>query len=727
MTIKTTIKAALFASVCLAPLAAVAQDLDLDAAPAPKAAAPVYDNEFDMGLRVNSAGRNGEFGKYNGQTEAGVTGTAGWSLRGRDDGKSGSTRYFNFTGKDIDYKNPGNYMPEAAVDFKIGDQGSWGVNVNYNAITFTQSDNFMTANDKYGNLVNGLSSLVGANTTYSQSSSTIAKYMNTDTVGTRRDIGGLGAKARFQDWTFSTTFQHEHKSGTLENSTVMGTGSPAYNTKTINNAYFPQMVDYDTDRFGVKASYASKRLQGEISYDFSRFRDNVASETIYDAFGSNTRYTGLGLANYSLPPSSWAHQVKGAAGFNITPSTRVMGTVAGGLETRDDSAEIQGGGDTTTFTGGTPNISRTQASARTFFGDVTVTSHPIAGLDLRGSYNMDRRDDLRSLQYIQFALNDSNGQGTTSLYSVPYSWNKQQVKLHAGYAVTRSTKLELDYGFKSMARQSSLSQLEVENTYGAGVRSELGEGFSGRVGVEHSSRWDHDTLFRQNYEGSNPGDVYQAYYQAGRSSDRIKTDLHYSSGDAVNGGINLKYGRNNYYQVDNGRTNDYSLTVGPDLDVQFSKELSSHYFFTYDRFFHNLAGGASSAATPADSAGKTLQGLDSNYTAGASVDWKVADGWKVSGNYVFSFGDTAYTFQSWLPLGSNQPDVTAVMHTLALTSEYEVMPGLSLWGGYSYSRLMVADFANDLAVNTYSNFILPGDTNPNYNVHTVSAMVKTKW
>ena len=720
MNTRNTLKAVALASVCLAPLAAVAQDFDADAAPAATAQAPAYDNEIELGLRGSSAGGNGQFGRYNGQISPGITGTAGWAITGRDDPKSGSTRYFNFTGKDVDFKNTSEYLPESSVSFKIGDQGLWGAKLNYDAITYTRSTNFHTANDLNGNLVNGLTPQTpGTNAIIN-----VGRFENTDTVGTRRDIGGLNLKGRLDDWSISSSFQHEHKEGSLESSLLYGGTGKTVNSTVDAINYFPVPVNYDTDRFEVKGAFTSPRLQAELAYDASRFVDQSNVLMLQNPLAQ----AAAGKASYfALPPSNWSNQVKGSAGYDIDATTRVIGTAALALETRDDGAEFNDSG--TNGAASTGNLS-SGARARTIFANLSGVSRPLSRLELKGGYTYDARQDLRPLQRIASVLADS-GSGTTTYISIPESWAKQTVKLSAGYKILPSTKVELDYAYKDVHRQNAESLKSDENTIGASVRSDLGGGFSGSIGAEHSNR-NGSVSLNPLWESS--ANATSPFYEASLVADSVTSDLHYSPVDAVSVGFNAKYAHDNYPSTQDGMTNDYTLTAGPDLDVRLNDNLATHFFYNYERIYQNYAGGA--AANPSQTSERSL---DANQTAGASLDWKATDKLKVAANYTFQYGTTTYdyflnaaaaasTTTPFIAAGAGGvPMVSQVMHALSLTGEYELSPGLALWSGYSYQRLSVADFGNNFATTTYSNFQLPGDYNPNYNVHTVAAKVKFKW
>jgi hypothetical protein len=217
MTHKLTFRAMLLSGVCLAPLAAMGADLGAAPAAPAGAAQLTSDNEIDLALGGTFGTNTGQAGRYNGFTEEGVDGLFGFHSETRDAWDSGGTRYYIFTGSDIDFQfgddlgtanvpayssaapaltgvtgaNPagtgvnaqivnshinnftdGAYSsktandlgPNAELGFKVGDQGTWGVIGYYDAISYTGNiiDSIYTINSNSGTLNNPLTQWGGA-------------------------------------------------------------------------------------------------------------------------------------------------------------------------------------------------------------------------------------------------------------------------------------------------------------------------------------------------------------------------------------------------------------------------------------------------------------------------------------------------------------------------------------------------------------------------------------
>ena len=113
----------------------------------------------------------------------------------------------------------------AEINLSFGDQGSWGVNIGYDATSYTGNiiDPIYTVTGNTGVLNNNLAPWGGASNSPSTKGGTTAFTTTTLSpaeqqfqVGTRRDKVEVGGQYILDEWTFSTAIQHEHKEGTLE-------------------------------------------------------------------------------------------------------------------------------------------------------------------------------------------------------------------------------------------------------------------------------------------------------------------------------------------------------------------------------------------------------------------------------------------------------------------------------------------------------------------------------
>jgi MtrB/PioB family decaheme-associated outer membrane protein len=543
---KLTLRIMLLSSLCLLPLEAMGAELE--AAPAaPATAALTSDNEIDFGLLGIGGTNTGQYGRYNGFTEQGVDGLFGFSSVTRDAWDSGGTRYYIFTGSNINFQfgddlgtanvpvlsggqivngqiknfKDGTYSsrtandlgPSASLGFNVGDQGHWGVIGYYDAISYTGNiiDSIYTINGNTGFLNSPLTPWGGA----SNDPSTKGHVANTTSpitagavtaaqlaaaeqpfqVGTRRDIVGLTGTYIFGDWTITGAFREEHKEGTLEESL----------RETYGGQAFTLPIDYDTQRYDASAAYNTSQLQAVFGYYLSNFTDHYSAVALpYPASATAAPYAESGL--YSTPPSNYAQYVTAMIAYNLTPSTRLHVNARYGLETQNDTYPANTADPATAVApfGGLPNLNAlgqgTSATspnilAQVYQGNVAISSNPIANLNASAKYSIDGRNvsiDQHGCVYEGGASPDSTStcSGTTTAYVVPQEWLKQKVNLDADYRILpqSNTKLTLGYEYDDTDRSNAQVGHSDTNIGTLGLSSMMGSALMGRINYTYSDR-----------------------------------------------------------------------------------------------------------------------------------------------------------------------------------------------------------------------------------------------
>ena len=195
----------------------------------------------------------------------------------------------------------------------------------------------------------------------------------------RLDLGGTVVGGR--EWSYSLNFRHDERDGTR--ATAGAFGSTA--------SQFAAPVKEKTDQAEVGVSYATRRLQATLSYQFSSFRNDNAGVTWANPFFPPG--AGATTGQLALAPDNQFQQLRGTAGYDITPTIRLTGEVAFGRLTQDDA-----------FLPATQNallaptvlpLPSQSLGGRvdTYNGGLKLTATPMPGLRLIGSYDYDKRDN----------------------------------------------------------------------------------------------------------------------------------------------------------------------------------------------------------------------------------------------------------------------------------------------------------------------------------------------
>ncbi|HIJ61963.1 MAG TPA: MtrB/PioB family outer membrane beta-barrel protein [Rhodospirillaceae bacterium] len=774
-----TLRAIALVSVSVLPLtAAIAAD---------DAGQKVSENWLQVGGRWQSQDNNPFWGRYNGlATGSGGEAGGSFNLLSKDAWDSGKTEYFQFWGNNIDFSTK-HYAPEVMVAGKYGIQGQWGVSATYDAITYTgntiQSAFINTGNN--ASLVAGLTPYGGAaiagpgttlTSTYYLSNpagiAALSSALMPTRTETRRDaVTGTG-NFRMGDWTFAANLRHEHKEGTMEQTYYAG----------ISGQAFAQPIDFDTERYSMTASYATKRLQAMLGYTYSSFSDGYTSWNAPYFFSPTAAPFQLGAA-YGLPPNNSAHTFTGTGGYNLTSNTRITGNFRVGLELQNNAlvpfssttpAQMN---NPATYSVLAMNPAGLNGQATVYGGNIQVTSTPIQYLDLRAAYNIDSRDNQTNM-YQVWGNGHPEGTVTAANYytAFPQNWTKQNAQVEAGYKILPSsnTKVTVGYAYDDVDRSFATVGRSNESTFSAKVSSAPWTGVDGSLAYEHGNRngqvhyWMPWAMLNAGLNNGTPAlnSSYPSvpYYQAPRVSDSMKLRGNYMPNDSMSLGLFGRFTNNAYkypgttpwtsVQVAgttapvaggwDGTTRDQNVTAGPDFTYTPSKNLTSHLFYTFERvFYENHGNGVQPVfpvTAPPASGRWSAATTDDIHTVGLSAEWKASDKLKLGTGYTFYYGNVSYVLfngvQVASPTASYQnvapmPDIPASMHSFKVFGEYALSDAMTLGVGYGFDMFKDNDWAYSWAPVTQtsatSGTMTTGVAAPSYRVHSLASTLRVKF
>ena len=775
-------KVALLVGVSFLPFAAYASSATVDSGAAANASqienlTGDYNNMISVGGSWQSK-ESAKYGRYNASPDDGLHATGGVNLNSKSAWDSGETKYFQVTGDNLNF-NGDYFMPNASATVKYGDQGKWGVKAFFDNTSYNQSNNFHSLLTTSGSSIVGLGGIttgaISQGTGNGQATAADIALTNkvnaallipaaTQTIGLQRDkVGGEVLYNIKSDWDFTAGVQHEHKEGTKENSMVVGkTSVNATNTAVF---YFPEPVNYDTDRYDAKLNYKGKNAQAILSYSFSDFKDNNKAYNAQDPFNTTGLATGYAGSVYSLPPDNQAHQIKGQFAYNITPTTRFNSTLSYGLMTQNDAFVAQG---LNNFAYPALPASSFDGSIQTLFGNAQIIAHPIDKLDVKTSYTIDNRQNHSP------RLNWNTYQtDTTSAFAItqntPYSFTYQTANAEATYHILSATRLTVGDTYQIKQRDYSASDRNTENTVNAQVNSKLLDKVYGMIGVSNGIRtaksYNGSTAWAAlgdvgvatstagDYDVLKPGLVH--YSEAARNRKELKGNLSWSPRDSFTAGLTSKFYEDHYPDSPYGITNDHTLEISPDFTYTPTKNITTHLFYSYEQIYYGLndiVNGSGCSKTPvlnACPAGGVstvvpvtwqLGTKNQVHTAGADGDWKATDKLKFGLSYVFQMGGTAFNQNdqvnpllnlsafNYTPLAQLPTDKTT-LHSVTVHGEYELAKNMSLWAGYTFEHFHDNNYLNAQTSSdpTAANFVLPGEGSPNYNVHVIGTALRFKW
>jgi hypothetical protein len=694
----------------------------------------------------------------------------GFTVQKRAPWDSGNTWYYEITGLNLNFQTgdrlakgfrdstytsstSNNLGPTAEISVRFGNQGTWGIAADYDAVSYTGNiiNSIYTVNGTTGILNNNLAPWGGATnapphvgTPTSFTTTTLSPYEKPFQVGTRRDILQLGGQYILDDWTISTNIRHEHRKGTLEES-LRG---------TYAGMAFTMPVDYDTERFDLSAAYNLPDFQALLQYTYSRFTDNnLAFSFPFPVSGAAALSASSGpyakTALYSAPPSNSAHYVTAMLVDKVSPGTRINLNGRFGVELQNSVFPANSADPNLSSTLGNPtyawfnnlnslnqgtSATSPDAVAWVYQGNFAVTSHLATDLDGKVSYSFDGRS-VHLNQYQVWQGSSADSAANTARYVVPQGWFKQTANVEVGYRIlpASNTKLTVNYSFNDTNRDNAQVEHSVTNTASVQLSSMLGSDILGRISYERGDRTGrlvYGTAWG-NLETGAPeefGTPSGAYYQAPMTSDSVIVRADYAPASNLSGGLFLKYADERFHYpavpsvagiaatgdwnlVGHGQgiRRDYNLTVGPDVSYRPSQDVNLHLYYTYEQiFFDNVGNGAcaeSSTGVCAGSAGYFQNKYTSSMnSAGLSGDWQASDKLKLGAEYNMSSGSVIFgqfngvmvtsvtqSYQNVTPY----PDINSTMHDLRMTAIYQLTPKIACSLMYEFSMFHNNDW-NDL-------------------------------
>ena len=706
MITRNALSAIALAATCLTPLAAFADDFNLEpVAPSAEAGAPAAglgggpfhgDIQIDvggvMGNNANQAGR------YNGFNSTGPFGGIGQiNLSDRPAWNSDDTRYYELNGNNLilqtsDHLGTGlnrdsawaadthnGLGNNASLGFKFGDQGTWGAQVYYDSITYTGNviDSLYNVNGGLATLNPGLTPWGGATAGSNKGATTaftVPQLMATGAMkpfqmGTRRDIIGGDFKYIWNDWTFTGAFRHEHKEGSMEEAFDGPYGGTA----------FALPINYDTQRYDLSAAYNTPHFQGVVQYTFSHFTDNINFVNLpYPT--SNTAAPFQRSAAYSTPPSNDAHYLTFMAATDVVPLTRINVNARIGLELQDNQFAPNTADPNPSGAAGFSSLNPTtlEGTSTTSPGmmaeiyqlKISAASHPFTDVNTRVYYGLDGRDV--SLNQYQVNVGGTGGSSDSSLagtaFVVPQDWFKQNAGVEMGYRFLPEyeSRVVVGYRFDAIDRSNAQVGHSSTNTASIALSSEFGPKVDGKLSFEYADRTGAMNYLFGAWTYLGQSTTFSgAYYQAPMTSESVTMRVDYTPLDSLNGELFLQFKNENYTYagttaansgtaatlplsgVGGGVKQDYALTVGPDINYRPTKTTNIHFFYTYELlFYNNLGNGACSTSNTGACLGSAgyfqNKQTSSTQTVGLSGEWSATDKLKLRAEYTISYGTVMF-------------------------------------------------------------------------------------
>jgi MtrB/PioB family decaheme-associated outer membrane protein len=687
------------------------------------------------------SGDSFRYGRYSGLNEQGAGLVLNLDLLQRGAWDADRAGYWSFNASNL-----GLDSRKAALEFGV--QGKYKVRVDYDQIPNFRNESTRTIFDGAGGTdLTLLADWVGSGNTAGMTQ--LLSSLKPFELKTERHQAGVGISGILAPrWNYRVSYKRERKEGTRSIGAVFGNsgGNP-------RSVIVPEPVDYTTQQFDVALSYGTRKFQIEAAYYASLFSDENKSlvwSNPYTTISGWAPGTGFpnGRGQLSLPPDNQFHQFSVNAGYNISDRTRVSGSVARGRMTQNEAflpysyilslqASI------------TQPLPRDSLDGRidTTVVNLRISSRPWEDFSWNASYRYDDRDNNTPRDEYVYIGGDSQTQqtGVTSnrrRYNEPYSFKEQQFKIDASYRVFGHTDLSAGAQHSKIDRTYSEREQADETTYNLGVKTEVGERFSGQLRYTHARR-DGSTYYGDEpfHSGYSPGYVatipggwenhpdLRRFFLANRDRDLLNATISFTPTEAWTISGSLDHARDEYNESELGLI--ASQIDGYTLDVVYAPSplWSAYAFYSHEKLAseqrgHSFRGGTNQIpdSTNPDRAW-FVDHLDRIDSYGLGLKHSSSSGRVDCGiDYVYSKSrsDLDFAVGAALLTAPLPRDVTRLDSVNAYAT-FKMNDQLSLRFGAWYEHFHSTDWAVDgIAPNQLANVILLGEDSPDYNLYVLS-------
>ncbi|MSO73123.1 MAG: MtrB/PioB family decaheme-associated outer membrane protein [Rhodospirillaceae bacterium] len=724
-----------------APVRAQDDSFDLGATPALQAPPPLFVNSVEAGVGYQSLD-SFYFGRYGGVTDKVFFPLLNGYLQGGSAWNAANPRTWSAT---IDLYG----LDMLSLSARYGAPGRWRADIAYDMFTrsYTESARtpFLGAGGRAltlpANWITGVSSNRFAPLNQSAAPLNLAIDWKT--------AGGDVVWTPYAGYEVRLQFNHRNRQGTRAQSLPFGQEG-----NFSVGVFFPQPVDYDSERLNASLAYTGNRLQWMASYSLSVFTDKIDATIVPNLFSRSlgTPWPGgafagypLATGQYSSPPDSSAHQFQLSGGYAFTPKTRLA--LAASYAVQNQNAP---------YLPYTINalLSAPEALPRASFGGSVYKTHLAANLtsrawrnfDLSAGYTLDDRQNHAPLDFYNYVANDVQDQVSlvpgASRYirgNLPHSFTSHQLKAEAGYRVRLRTRVSLSYSGDLKSRSYQAVATTNEHTVKAKILTNFDSGsawlsytFAARTGSLYNDALAWNLSHTAAYLSASPLNqsiehpLMRKYNMANRRRQEVKgggnVDLTETLVFDVAGG----FSKDRYYDSALGLRGAKSISVDTDLSYVFQKRLTASVFYSFEREQFDTNGylvGNGLLANPQQF--WRTGNRDINHTAGVKLDWQaVPDKYKLGISYYLSDGASRVDVQSTpfiiYTVTAPLPDAREITHNLGLTNEYALRAGTAVRLGYTWQRHRNRDWQYDgLGLAPVAQILGSGIIPPRYTAHVV--------
>ena len=514
----------------------------------------------------------------------------------------------------------------------------------------------------------------------------------------RLDLGGSVVGGR--DWSYNVNFRHDERDGTKP------TSGSFFSTAT----QFAAPVNEKTDQVEVGLSYATKRLQATLSYQFSSFRNANSSMTWSNPFVPVI--PGATTGQLALMPDNQFQQLRGTAGYDITPTIRITGELAYGRLTQDDA-----------FLPATQNallaptvlpLPSASLGGRvdTYNGGLKVTATPTEGLKVIGSFDYDKRDNRTPVRAYPVVVTDMIATGATR-NNTPFSYERSLFKLLGDYTNAKLPwAMRLTGGVEYDNRDRTYQEVVTTREWTVWGKAAAQPTEKITTSLKLATSWRDNSTYGTAtwFYVENP--LMRKFELADRNRNSAEARLDYAVNEKVSIGFTADVADDDYNHSQVGLTSARTANLAVELSAAISEQVQARGFVQTQRIRSQQNG--SQAFSSPDWTGKVVDQYD---TLGGGIKYAaIPNKLDLGADVTFSRSRSDTAVQN--AVGQPPfPTAKTTLDSLTMYGLYKLKDNLSVGGGLTFEHYSSDDWHLDgVAPGTVPNLLALGMQSPHYSV-----------
>lgn len=733
------------------------------------------------------------FGDYTGLHKKGAHGIANVSVVRRGDADA---NYLEIVGRNLG-------LDSRSLDVEGGIQGNFGLSFSYSELPHLRNQDFKTPYDGAGTTRltapggltawaatidnvpgGGITNPVVGNVVLTTWMSQLGANMKPFEVRTDRKDLALGlTKMLPAGWDVELSYKNNKKDGTkLKGAPLQVAGGGSRGVALI-----PDPIDYTDNQFSLLARYMGEKLQVQLGYSASIFKNGVNSVVFDNLFYYAANAAGGNMLTGQLGsmPDNEFHQVSALAGYTLSKDTRLSGSVAIGRMTQNEAFLPY----TSQTVVGLAALPTSSLNGKVFTKhiDFKLTTKLTKSVKLVAGYRYDDKDNKTPVNQFKYQTADNTalatyaGNATQSTWrmNTPLSKTKQVLFGDLDFHLSKATALKVGYDYDHIKHTYEPTAGDSEHTYKAELKHQFNETASGGIAYAYSDRksktYDGGLALQPTYTsvylaslcvipntfvyngvvtactaaaaatGSTTPWLETPALRKSFLTDRKRDKLRAYANVAPSERLDLQFGGSYSSEIFPEAETGFGLTTARALSLNFDAALkatdkvTATFFLGYDNSSMeqrghntqttNIARQNNTAAFWA-ARGANTSNQDISWTSGLGFTVKPGGAYEWGGklSHASSKGGTSFHDQG---TGLNilaMPDSSSRRTRLDLFSKYEMQKNLAVNLNYAYERFKSSDWAYDgQQLATSTQLIGTGMTSPQYSVHMIGVSASYKF